>query len=177
MSLLFINTLELTALLALPALVLFGYTVGVYTQGVQKARRRAELAEAGERLQRTEGLVADDSDVFHRRLLALDRRARMLLWVDHHEPRREWCIDLAEVDTCSLITSRDAGGLSVIFLELELRGEAATPRRLCFYREGGDPLWEKPSLFRKAKYWKQKINLYRHRPPRVGSPPAGAPAS
>jgi hypothetical protein len=170
----FISGMELTALLALPALVLFGYTVGVYAYGEKKARLRAGLAETLERIQREQGLVLDDSDVFNRRSLGLDLKARKLAWVDHNEPHREWCIDLAEVDTCSLITSKDrkAQSISVIFLELQMKG-AAPPLRLYFYREGIDPLWEKPSLFRKAKYWKQKINLYRNRPLHTCGRPAG----
>ena len=158
---------ELLALLAAPTLVLVGYAVGLYSYREQRRRQseRASLAAALERLRSREELVLDDTDVFNHRTIGLDRAAQKLAWIDHNTPAREWCIALEEVDTCSLITSKEKGAtdISGIFLELQQRAANRTVR-LHFYREGLDPVREKPSLFRKAKYWKSKIHLYKKEP-------------
>jgi len=155
-------------ILFLSALVIFGITgyviIRIFRKESKNSIRQLELSLAFDRMIRREKLSIEHAEWLNGRVIAIDRRNRKLVIIDHRGNEKvEECISLLEVDNCRMIETRDGGEgrLKRISIELSNRGGNAVTR-FCFYIDGIEMISELPARARVARFWKQRIEMYRH---------------
>ncbi|MEI6948067.1 hypothetical protein V9K67_12790 [Paraflavisolibacter sp. H34] len=151
--------LFLAVLIGLPAL--YGM-LQVVRQGRKKSRQ-LRLAGAFDALVRQHKLSVECLDILEGRIIALDRKNKKLLLIDHTgKHRQECCISLFHVREVRIVEDQDPVHRCTHTLSVELACRRADTRyRFYFYRDGRDAVTELPSLSRKALHWHSRISLHR----------------
>ena len=147
------------AALSLPVALL----VLKFMKDQKKKKTWHSLAQAYERLLWEGKLSVEQSEILGKKVIALDRRNKKLLVIDHGGAKPlEQCLSLRDVAATRIVEKRDPeqGCVQQIFLELrsERSGEII---RVCFYDENHDSLAELKRLTRKALQWKTRIDVHR----------------
>ena len=142
--------------------------VGMAVYKLVKAQRKKKawltLAKAYERLVLESRLSVEHSEILGGKVIALDRRNKKLLLVDHSGPQPlERCIPLRDVTATRIVEMRDDLQQCIRRIVLELRcKQAEAPVQFCFYDEQQDPLTDLKTLVRKSQQWKTRIDVHRN---------------
>jgi len=126
-------------------------------------RKQLGLARVYDRLTKEHKLAVDYSEFLNYRYIGLDRKNKKLLLIDHRsdEPQ-ESCIALAEIGESKIVHTKDEQQCTkTIWLELRNKRNNK-PVRFCFFNREHDPVFELPSLSRKAINWKTKVDIHKH---------------
>lgn len=100
---------------------------------------------------------------FHRKAIAMDRKNKKLIFVNHHKKSVDWIfIDLESLVFCRIVKIEDKSSKSVekVFIEVKNKGVHEVSK-LVFYDKSFDNVRAKATLIREAEYWRNKINLHR----------------
>ena len=154
----------LTALVPLAAIALLIAGPVIYRER-RKKKRQLHLAKTYERLVMHNKLSIEETLVFNNRVIGFDRRNKKLLLIDHNQAsRQEECVALEQLESCELVQVKDKTKRNTtrFFLELNYKRDKGT-LKFIFFDEAKDKVTEKPSLIKRAEYWKRKINLYKNR--------------
>ncbi|MEO6069966.1 MAG: hypothetical protein ABIN57_01865 [Chitinophagaceae bacterium] len=144
-------------LVGIPTLIVIKSTI----KDKVKKRKELELAMAYDRLMRSAKLSIENIDLLNGKLIGLDRMNKKMVFIDHTKTKRqEHCIALLEIASCYIhkVKGDPEKEISSIHLELKhKRNDEVT--RFCFYDDSCDRITDLPSLARKAKFWKNRIDL------------------
>jgi hypothetical protein len=149
------------------ALFLVGIPAYYITRYLRKAKRKKKQVELGivyDRLIKQGRFSLGHAELLNGKLIMLDRRNKQLLIIDHNQPeRQEEHIPLLAIETSRVIEVKqdDDGHIRKIFLELKYKRYNKTVR-FCFYDDSYDLITELPSLARKAKFWKHRVDLHKY---------------
>jgi hypothetical protein len=148
------------SLLGIPAF----YLIRIFRKENSRKKKQMELGLAYDRLVRQAKLSIEHAEMLEGKLVALDRKNKKLLLIDHNQvPRQEDCISLLGIESCRVIEVKknpDAHTRKVI-LELKHKWiERIT--RFSFYDESSDAVTELPLLVRRAKSWKHRLDLHKY---------------
>lgn len=137
-----------------------GFAVRRIVRDKKRRAKQLELSKAFNRLVFENKLSIEHSDVFAGCLLALDRKNKKLLFIDHRKTlRTEVCVSLASIAGAALVEQKDeAGAVDKIYLELKTKTQENF-FRLCFFDKAYDKLVDLPSLYRSARHWKSRIEV------------------
>lgn len=100
---------------------------------------------------------------FHRKAIAIDRKNKKLVFVNHHKGFVDQiCIDLETLVFCRIVKIEDESSKRVekVFIEVKNKGINEVSK-LVFYDRSFDNIRAKETLIREAEYWRNKINLHR----------------
>lgn len=100
---------------------------------------------------------------FHSKAIALDRKNKKLVFVNHHkEVVDQVCIDLETLVFCRIVRIEDESSKHVekVFIEVKNKGLDEVSK-LVFYDRFFDNIRAKATLIREAEYWRNKINLHK----------------
>ena len=125
-------------------------------------REHSDIVKAYDRLTKEFKLAVEYSESINGRYIALDRRNKKLLIIDHcGDQKEELCVPLSEIGDSKIIRETDGPQLIKKIL-FEFRNKRNNqPVRFCFYNGNVDLPGELPSLSRKAIYWKTKVDIHR----------------
>jgi hypothetical protein len=140
------------------------FMIRILRQQKAKQKRQLELGIAYDNMTRRHKLAIEHSDLLKGKVIALDRKNKKLLLIDHNQTsRQEEVISLLGIEACRIKEEKDAKDQCTgkIFLEMKHKwNEKIT--RFCFYDDAYDPLTDLPSLARRARYWKNRIDLHKY---------------
>lgn len=161
-----IKPIEMNLILIISVVLMLPIAYGAKELIRERRRRRSlrVLRNAYDRLVREHKLSVEQSELFNRKVIGLDRRNKKLLLVDHtNSGTQEVCIHLPEIAGCTIKQLRDDYAKAVKKIMLELHHKRSDKQlSLCFYDAAHDHITEMPFLLRKAKYWKHRIDLHKH---------------
>jgi uncharacterized protein YpmB len=128
-------------------------------------KKQKDLAKTYDRLVRENKLSIEETHVSNNRLIGLDRKNKKLLLIDHNTNiKQEQCVALDHLDSCEIIREKDEAKKCTIRFFLELKYKRSNGKlKFIFFDESEDKIVEKPSLTKRAEYWRRKINLYMKR--------------
>jgi hypothetical protein len=128
-------------------------------------KKQRDLAGAYDRLVRENKLSIEETHVSNNRVIGLDRKNKKLLLIDHTAYiKQEQCVSLDQLDSCEITREKDEAKKCTIRFFLELNYKRNKGKlKFIFFDESEDNIIEKPSLMKRAEYWKRKINLYMKR--------------
>jgi hypothetical protein len=141
-----------------------GYYITRYLRKTKREKKQLELGLVYDKLVKQGRLSVGHAELLNGKLIMLDRRNKQLLIIDHNQAeRQEECIPLLGIETCRVVeVKQDADGhIKKIFLELKYKRNNKTVR-FCFYDDSYDLITELPSLARKAKFWKHRVDLHKY---------------
>jgi hypothetical protein len=159
--------------LFLAALFIFGipgyYLVRILRKEKITKKKQQELGLAFDRLVKQERFSIERSELLNGKLIALDRKNKKLILIDHNQPeKQEECVSLLQVESCRFIEVKHGPDACInnIFIELKYKRNDKVSR-FCFYDDSYDLVTELPSLARRTKFWKHRIDLHKY-PGNVG---------
>ena len=147
-------------LLGIPAYFL----IRILRKNIIMKKKQQELGLTYDRLVKQARFSIQHSELLNGKLIALDRGNKKLLIIDHNQfKKQEECISLLGIESCKIIEIKNDAdsGIRKIFLELKYKWNNNISR-FCFYDDSYDKITELPSLARKAKSWKHRIDLHKH---------------
>jgi len=130
-----------------------------YQKKIQKA-----LGITYDRLVRNAKLSIDHSEILHAKMIALDRRNKKLLVIDHNmKQKQEECIALLGIQSCRVIEIKSKANEHIQKINLELKHKRADKiTSFCFYDAACDPVNELPFLARRARSWKHRLDMHKY---------------
>jgi hypothetical protein len=140
------------------------YLIRFFRKEKLKKDKQRKLGLAYDHLVRQTRFSIHHSEVLNGKLIAMDRRNKKLLVIDHNRiNKQEECISLLAIENSRVTEEKDGLNPSIkkIFLELKCKWNNKI-FRFCFYDDSYDSITELPSLVRKAKFWKQRIDLHKY---------------
>lgn len=129
-----------------------------------KKKKQQELALAYDRFIKKTRFSIHHSELLNGKLIALDRRNKKLLVIDHNRiKKQEECISLLGIESCRIIEVKQNPELNIrkIILELKYRWNNKIIR-FCFYDDSYDLITELSCLARRARSWKDRIDLHKY---------------
>lgn len=128
----------------------------------QRKKRHQALARAYEQLVLKSRVAIEHTEIIGNRVLALDKRNKKLVVIDHNEPgKQELCIPLTAIgETMILEEKNKEENTERIFLTLKQR-RCNTLHKICFFDYRHDPLLDFPHLSRRALHWKTRVDIHR----------------
>jgi hypothetical protein len=155
--------MEPVIILLLLLLIIGLYGIKEVIKDRKKKSDQLALALAYETMVMKHRLEIEHVEVFDLRIIALDRKHKMLLFfyqrLGYYE---EVAISLLELTSCSILESHDeSGSIRALYLQM-VTSEDEKGYNLCFYDEQGDKPASLLSAMRRARYWKQRIEVNRY---------------
>jgi hypothetical protein len=147
-------------LLIIPAF----YLIRILLKEKIKKKKQRQLGFAYDRLIKRLKFSVEHLELLNGKLIALDRKKKKLLVIDHNQiEKQEECISLLGVESCKIIEVKHGPDAYIkkVFLELKYRWNNKITR-FCFYDDSCDLITELPTLARKAKLWKHRIDLHKY---------------
>jgi hypothetical protein len=137
--------------------------LSLYRERKQGAQKMA-LGKAFNRLTQEHKLSVEQTDMFHKRALGLDRKNRKLVWIDHGSTQKqEICFSLLSVSSCTIAEVKDGFTAKIQKVKMIIHHRRTpTPSLLIFYDATRDRREDAAALLKKARLWKNKIDLYKH---------------
>lgn len=132
----------------------------------RQKRNRLNLAKTYDRLLLEHKLSIEYSEVMGDRILALDKRNKKLLFIDHSEDNvHEVCIDLQRIASSEIVEERgkDERIKKVYLILYNKTGNQF--HRLCFFNEKSDLIIDLPAYAKRSMHWKNRIDVHK----RLGS--------
>lgn len=126
-------------------------------------KKQRQLGLAFDRLIKKVNFAVEHSELLNRKLIALDRKNKKLLMIDHNQiEKQEECLSLLGVESCKPIKVKHAAACTKkIFIELNYKQNNKITR-FQFFDDSYDLITELPALARKARFWKHRINLHKY---------------
>ncbi len=145
-------------ILGLPTL--YGIVVIIKEKLIKNKKLR--LTRVYNRLILENKLSVEHLDILENKVIALDRVNKKLLFIDHTEQnKQELCIPLLQIASCRIIKEKDANGIYIKRLSLELKNKKNKKiYKFCFYDASKDPISDLPTLSRQALHWKHRVNIH-----------------
>lgn len=145
-------------MLGLPAF----YGIRLMRKERQRKKKQVDLARAYDRLVLRNKLSVEHSEVLGDSILALDRKNKKLVLVDHSETgRQEVCLPLTAIAAAKVIKERNASG-HIKKIELQLKSSNGKTYRVCFFDETTDPVLGLLRFSRRAVHWADRIDPAKH---------------
>jgi hypothetical protein len=147
-------------ILAIPAY----YLIRIFRKERVRKKKHLELGLAYDKLVKQMRFSIQHSELLNGKLIALDRRNKKLLVIDHNQiKKQEECISLLGIENCRIVEEKDGpdGCINKIFLQLKFKWNDKITR-FCFYDDSYDLITEMPTLARRAKFWKDRIDLHKY---------------
>lgn len=147
-------------ILAIPAF----YLIRILRKEKIKKKKQLDCEYAYKRLVKQAKLSIRHLEKLDGKIIGLDTRNKKLLIIDHNkENKQEQCISLSGIETCKIVEEKYEAETLIrkIFLEFKHKwtGEII---RFCFYDNSHDLIINLPSLVRKARSWKNRIDLHKY---------------
>jgi hypothetical protein len=130
-----------------------------YKEGLER-KKQLNLARSYDRLVLKNKLSIEETHVTGSRIIGLDRKNKKLLLINHSSAvKQEECVALEQLDSCTMVRESDEVTACTTRLVLELKLKRNKGRlKFVFFDESEDKIMEKPSLVKRAEYWKRKID-------------------
>jgi hypothetical protein len=135
----------------------------IFLQWKREEGSELKLNFVFEKLVEENKLFIHYKDVLNKRLIGFDKQNKKLLLLNvNNSDKVAACINMDEIDSCSIVhlNNESSKSLKKVFLEL-VRKENNEPIRFCFFDESYDDMREKTCLLLKAKHWHQRINFHK----------------
>jgi hypothetical protein len=145
-------------ILALPTL----YGIREMIKEKQIKSKQLRLAKVYDKLVSENKLSVEHLDMFEYKVIALDRKNKNLLFIDHTEGnKQELCISLLQIASCRIVKERDVHGkyIKKLFLELKNRRNNRL-YKFCFFDESKNSISDLPALSRQASLWKHRVKIH-----------------
>lgn len=145
-------------LLALLILGLLGVRQVIREQN--KKKNQLALALAYERMVIKYKLHIEHVEVFDNRIIGLDRKQKMLVFLFHHTGCfLELVVPLLKLIDCRILEKHNEKGyINAIYLQLET-SEKDEAYQLCFYEDKCDKPTSLMPAMRRARNWKQRLTV------------------
>lgn len=130
----------------------------------RKKQIKKDLKKTIGQLAKENKLQVVEIHFFHHKAIAMDRKKKKLVFVNHHrEFVDQFCIDLETLVFCRIVKIEDESSKSVekVFIELKNKGNNKVSR-LVFYDRYFDNIRAKATLIKEAEYWRDRINHHRN---------------
>jgi hypothetical protein len=153
--------------LILATLIILGipgyWLVHLYLSKYIKKKRKMVLGLAFDRLVKKLRFSIQHSELMNGKIIALDRRSKKLLLIDHNQPeKQEECLSLLWIQSCRVIEIKGADSCTrKILLELKHKWNNKMSH-FCFYDDAFDSIGNLPTLTKRAKFWKHRIDLHKY---------------
>lgn len=126
-----------------------------------KKKRRA-LDEAFERMIKQHNLYVKHLDRFNHKLIGLDSKNKKLLFIDHSKKeKQEVCLSIRNVDSCNIVELEDGQQERTAKILLRVKGKEGETV-ISFFDDAQDLITDMPALMRRARFWKQRIELHKY---------------
>jgi|GEM_PF-1893013 len=149
-------------LLLLLAIGLFGIRQHFKEKSIKSGK--LALALAYERMVMKHKLQIAHMEVFNNRIIALDRKHKILLFLYHSATDHQHeLISLPDIATLHLVEEREEkqGFIKKIYLTLA-PASLNTSYLLCFYDQSKDAPTELLPAMRRVRHWKQRVDVHRN---------------
>jgi hypothetical protein len=140
------------------------YLIRIILKEKTQNKKQRQLGLAYDRLIKKGKFSVEHSELLNGKLIALDRKNKKLLIIDHNQiEKQEECLSLLGVESCKIIEVKHAADACIkkIFIELNYKQNNKITR-FYFFDDSYDLITELPTLARKAKFWKHRINLHKY---------------
>ena len=125
-------------------------------------KKQRDLDDAYNRLTREQNFCVKYLDRFNQKIIGLDSKNKKLLFIDHSKKeRKEACLSLLNVGSCHIIEVEDGQQESTRKILLKLK-EKNQETVFCFFDDSYDAVIDMPALMRRARFWKQRIELHKY---------------
>lgn len=152
------------AIIIMLSLLLFGlFGIGQIIRDRKKRSSQLAMALAYEKAVKKNQLKIEHVEVFDNRIIALDRIHKIVLFFyQRAEGYEEVVVPLLELASCRMIeTHNDSGYIKTVYLQL-LTQANDSDYKLCFYDEQSDKPTSLLPAMRRARNWKQRIEVNRN---------------